>query len=399
MTNDNGEHAPLEGTNRTKRRIPRLDDCPDASVDSQFTPDALDAPDILRAVARMSPLPMVLTDPHQPDDPLVFCNEAFSQLTGYTADELVGRNCRLLQGELTDPVALMALRDAIADRREYQVELWNYRKDGSPFWCSMFVGPVFDRDGRLIHWFGSQIDATARREADEAQARAQRMDTLGSMAAGIAHEFNNLMTVVLANAEPVRGEPVSPRMTERLARIEWAAHAAGRLTQQMLSFSGRHSQPAAVVDLNEALGGFDRLLAQVATSGTRVEMSLGPTPLRAKLDAGQLELALINLVKNASDASPAHSRIVVSTRETDLDEVAAVEVAVSDRGTGMPPEVAVRATEPFFTTKQPGQGTGLGLSMIAGFVQHAGGRLLIETEPGRGTTVRLVFPRAAPQGV
>ena len=364
-------------------------------VGNLLTPDAQDAPDILRAVARMSPLPMVLTDPHQPDDPLVFCNAAFSQLTGYSADEVVGRNCRLLQGELTDPAALVALRDAVAGRRECQVELWNHRKDGSPFWCSMFVGPVYDRDGQLIHWFGSQLDTTARREVDEAKAQALRMDTLGSMAAGVAHEFNNLMTVVLANAEPLKGEPVSPRVAERMARIGWAARAAGRLTRQMLSFSGRHGQAAAVVDLNKVLGAFDRLLAQVATAGARVEMSLSPAPLHAELDVGQLELALINLVKNASDASAPRGLIVVATRETDLDGVAAVEVAVADQGTGMPPEVAARATEPFFTTKEPGRGTGLGLSTVAGFVRHAQGRMLVETAPGQGTTVRLTFPRAA----
>ena len=160
-----------------------------------------DAGDILRAIARMSPLAMVLSDPEQHDAPAVFCNAAFTRLTGYTENEVVGRNMRFLQGPETDDRALDVLRDAIAAGRECQVELWNYRRDGTKFWCSMFVGPVFDGDGRLICWFGSQLDTGARRDLDLANAHAQRMDTLGAMAAGVAHEFNNLMTIVLANAE------------------------------------------------------------------------------------------------------------------------------------------------------------------------------------------------------
>ena len=208
---------------------------------------------VLSAVARMSPLPMVLTDPYAHDSPLIFCNRAFTQLTGYHEEEVLGLNLRFLQGELTDETARATLRTAIAAEEESQVELWNYRKDGSAFWCSMFVGPVLDRDDRLVCWFGSQLDATSRREADEAHAQARRMDTLGSMAAGIAHEFNNLMTVVIGNAEAIRVDPLTSRQAERLDRIDWGARTAGRLTQQMLSFAARSSLHAEPVDLNRVV--------------------------------------------------------------------------------------------------------------------------------------------------
>ncbi len=353
-----------------------------------------DAPDILRAVARMSPLPMVLTDPYAPDGPMIFCNRAFTQLTGYQEEEVRGQNMRFLQGELTDAGARATLRAAIAAGEECQVELWNYRKDGSKFWCSMFVGPVHDRDGRLAYWFGSQLDTTARREVDEARASAKRMDTLGSMAAGIAHEFNNLMTVVIGNAEAVRADPLTPRQGQRLDRIDWAAQSAGRLTQQMLSFAGRSSLHAEAVDLNRIVGDFDRLLSQVASFDRPVEVRLAGMTLPARIDVGQLELSLLNLVRNASDASEAGGRIVVSTSRTESGGRAEVAVAVTDEGSGMPPGIAARAADPFFTTKEHGKGTGLGLSMVTGFVQQSGGRMLIETAEGAGTTVRLLFPEA-----
>ncbi len=353
-----------------------------------------DAADILRAVARMSPLPMVLADPYRPDMPAVFCNAAFTRLTGYAEDEVIGRNLRLLQGPETDDRALDTLRLGIAAQREIQVELWNYRQDGTKFWCSMFVGPVFDGNGRLLFWFGSQLDAGARRELDQAQARAQRMDTLGAMAAGIAHEFNNLMTVVLANAESAGTESLTPRQAERLNRVSWAARTAGRLTQQMLAFAGRQVLQSRLVDLNDVVRGADGLLAQLAPAGVPLDLSLAAVPLPAVIDAAKLEMALINLVRNAADASAPGNPILVQTGPAVLDGAPAVEVAVIDHGTGMPPDVASRATEPFFTTKHPGSGTGLGLSMVSGFAEQSRGAMLVHSEQGRGTTVRLVFPRS-----
>ena len=358
----------------------------------------LGARDLLRAVVSISPLPMVLTDPHEPDFPIIYCNRAFCRLTGYAEEEILGRNCRFLQGPKSDPAGMRLLADAISAQREVQVDLWNYRKDGSLFWNSMFVGPVFDRDDNLLYYFGSQVDATARRQVDEAQAREQRMDTLGSMAAGVAHEVNNLMTVVGGNAERLASSVKDPKQTASINRINWAAHETGKLMQQMLSFAGRQALNAEIVDLNHVLDGLDRLLVQVAASKIRVKINLHNQALPARVDVGQLELALINLVKNASDASPEGTRIIVATsaREEGGENIA--EVSVTDAGSGMPPKVAAQATAPFFTPKAPGKGTGLGLSMVTGFCQQSGGRMIIETREGQGTTIRLVFPQVIQDG-
>ena len=359
-------------------------------------------PDVFHAAVQMSRMPTVLVDPRQPDYPVVFCNQAFCDLTGYGESEVLGRNCRFLQGRLTDPAAVRALREALQARRTVQVELWNYRKDGTPFWNAMFVSPVFDAEGDLLYVLGSQFDATARREAEEARGRALRMDALGTMAAGIAHEFNNLMAVVVGNVEGAAAEPSSPRQAKRLERANRAAHAAGRLTQQMLSFARRQRLEAELVDLNKVVSEFDQVLIQMAGPHVALGLALAAEPVPARVDVGQLELALINLVRNASDASTNGGRLTVATRAlpaggpaNPLGGAGAVAVSVSDAGSGMSPEVASRVAEPFFTTKERGKGTGLGLSMVQGFVQQSGGRMLIETEEGRGTTVHLVFERAS----
>ena len=345
--------------------------------------------DVLRSVIEMSPLPMVLVDPGSLDGPIILANKAFTRLTGYEEAEVLGRNCRLLQGEWTDQSSVKFLRDAVAKGQEAQIGMWNYRKNGTTFWNSMFVGPVRDEHGHIIYWFGSQVDETARREADDAKARSQRMDSLGSMAAGIAHEFNNLMTVALGSLERARKEPLSPRQAEAVERVEWAARAAGRLTQQMLSFAGRQRLAAESLDLNVAVRNMDGLLRQAAAD-VDFDIRLAAETLVARVDAGQRELALLNLVRNATDASPECGTVLVSTRRG--TEAGFVEVAVADDGAGMSADVAARAAEPFFTTKPVGKGTGLGLSMVAGFCRQSGGTMRIESERGHGTVVRLVLP-------
>ena len=350
------------------------------------------AANVLGAVVRMSPLAMVLTDPNAADCPIIFCNRAFVRLTGYEEEEVIGRNCRLLQGPDTDPASVRQLRDVISAGKEAQVDMWNYRKDGSRFWNSMFVGPVHDAAGRLLYYFGSQTDSSSRRAAEEAADRERRMDTLGSMAAGLAHEVNNLMTVVVGNVELLRKTATSGKQAERLGHVEWAANAAGKLTQQMLSFAGRQGLQAEVVDLNDVLRRLDHLLGQVSLSPSGIELALHPAPLLAEVDVGQLELALLNLVRNAADASPPDARITLAAAARQEDGVTTAAISVADRGSGMSPEVAAKARDPFFTTKEHGKGTGLGLSMVAGFCQESGGSMSILTEAGKGTTVSLSFP-------
>ena len=350
--------------------------------------------DIFFAAVQMSRMPMCLTDPHQPDEPIIFCNRAFEQLTGYPHDEILGRNCRFLQGEGTSADALAEIRRALAAGEDVHQELLNYRKDGTSFWNALFISPVNDTDGSLVYHFASQLDVSRRRDAELVLQQSQRMETLGELASSLAHEFNNLMTIVLASLERAGQEPDEAKRATQLGRAGWGARRAARLTDQMLSFARRQFHDNRALDLNEMLRNFDGILEQMAGLQAKVVLELAGGPLLAVLDAGQLELALLNLVRNAADASPPGGSIVVATRRHVRAEDGAplVEIAVADQGTGMAAETARRAIEPFFTTKDLGRGTGLGLSMVNGFAEQSGGRLLIETQPGSGTTMRLVFP-------
>ncbi len=357
---------------------------------------------IFFAAAQMSRMPMCLADPSQPDMPLVFVNEAFLRQTGYAEAEVLGRNCRFLQGPDTDPAALQQLRHAIHAREDTVVELINHKRDGTPFWNALHVSPVFDASGALAYYFASQLDVTRRREAEAALQQSQRMEALGSMASNMAHEFNNLMTVVVGSAQLAIERATDPRQRQQLDRVERAARQAGRLTQQMLSFARRQFHDARETDLNALVSGMNGLLAQLAGPGVAVALDLSSAPVTAMVDAGQMQLALVNLARNAVDAMPDGGTLTVSTRA--LPDGTGAALAVADTGHGMAPDVLRRAAEPFFTTKERGKGAGLGLSMVSGFAQQSGGQVEIDAAPGQGARVTIKLPsrwqagRAAEEG-
>ena len=193
---------------------------------------------------------MCLTDPHGEDNPIIFCNQAFERLSGYPQDEIVGRNCRFLQGEETDAEVVGEIRRALEAGEDVHQELLNYRRDGTPFWSAMFISPVFDTTGRLIYHFASQLDVTRQREAEAVLQQSQRMETLGSMASSLAHEFNNLMTVVLANLERLGEEVANERGRKSVERATWGAQHAVRLTGQMLSFARREFHDSKVLNIH-----------------------------------------------------------------------------------------------------------------------------------------------------
>jgi len=162
--------------------------------------------DIFFAAVEATRMPMIVTDPRQPDNPIVFCNPAFQQMTGCRLTDIRGRNCRFLQGPETDRAVVDDLRQAIDQRREIAVEVLNYRKNGSAFWNALFMSPVFDQAGELVYFFGSQIDVSRRRDAEEALRQAQKMESLGQLTGGIAHDFNNLLQVILGYLDGIKAK-------------------------------------------------------------------------------------------------------------------------------------------------------------------------------------------------
>jgi PAS domain S-box-containing protein len=349
---------------------------------------------IFFAAVEMTRMPMIVTDPRQEDDPIVFANGAFFDLTGYTREDVMGRNCRLLQGPQTDRGTVDEVRKALDEHRSVAVDILNYKKDGTPFWNALFLGPIFDQEGKLLYHFASQMDITERRVTQEAYLQAQKMEAIGQLTAGMAHDFNNLLQVINGNLE------VATVSLERadvaraaLERAQRAAMRAGKLTQQLLTFARKQRLEPKRLNVNNLVVEFSEML--VRTLGEKIDLRL------CMLDPTHLEMALLNVLINARDAMPDGGEVTVGTsivrgedraRAHNLPNGTYITLCVIDKGMGMPPDVLRRATEPFFTTKGPG--TGLGLAMVHGFVQQSQGRLEIDSKPGQGTTVRMIFPTA-----
>ena len=359
------------------------------------------------AAVEMTRMPMILADPRQEDCPIAFTNNAFLDLTGYEKDEVLGRNCRFLQGAGTDPAAVKQLREAVAERRPTALEILNYRRDGSPFWNAIFMGPVFDQAGELIYFFASQLDVSKRRESEHSLRQAQKMEAIGQLTAGLAHDFNNLLQIVNGSLDLMYSRRHDDTAFERHHAAAMAASLRGaKLTQQLLAFARRTRLEPKGVDLSHLVHSFAELLETSVGQKAELHLSLQRRLPQVKVDPSHLEMALLNIVVNARDASPDGGAITVTTKTVHLDSRAVahdlnpgdyVMLSVTDQGIGMPPHIQARAIEPFFTTKGPGRGTGLGLAMAHGFVQQSGGLLEIESGPGRGTTVHMFFPKMVPE--
>ncbi|MDY0978212.1 response regulator [Massilia sp. CFBP9012] len=353
---------------------------------------------IFFAAVEMTRMPMLITDPRQDDNPIVFANGAFTDLTGYREDELLGRNCRLLQGPDTDRTTVAELRRAVDEERAVAVDLLNYKADGTPFWNALFFGPIFDQDGKLLYFFASQMDITERRTNQESWLQAQKMEAIGQLSAGMAHDFNNLLQVINGNLEvAILGTGPQHKAIEPIRRAQRATMQAGKLTQQLLTFARKQRLEPKRMSLNSLVVEFSDMLVRTLGDKIDLRLDLKPGLPASTIDPTYLEMALLNVVLNARDAMPGGGAVTVGTavlgeerrRLLGLSPGNYVCICVQDEGEGMTPEVRRRATEPFFTTKGPG--TGLGLAMVHGFVQQSHGKLDIESEPGRGTMVRMVF--------
>jgi len=271
--------------------------------------------------------------------------------------------------------------------------------------------------GALTAAVQGQREANAAREQAETNLRqAQKMDSLGQMTGGIAHDFNNLLQVVLASLAALKRRAkdgpaaVDPADFDRfLSAATDGAQRAGTLTQRLLAFARRQPLQPKAIDLNKLVANMSEMLRRTLGEATVVETVLSGGLWRVSVDINQTESALLNLAVNARDAMPQGGKLTIETGNAFLDEAYAqahaevaagqyVMLAVSDTGTGMPPEVLAKVFEPFFTTKQMGHGTGLGMSQVYGFVKQSGGHVKIYSEPGEGTTVKLYLPRHLGEG-
>ncbi|HRN52577.1 MAG TPA: ATP-binding protein [Gemmatimonadaceae bacterium] len=255
--------------------------------------------------------------------------------------------------------------------------------------------PVRDEHNDIVG--ASQVvrNVTDRRRQETAEAETRRLEALGRLAGGVAHDFNNLMTAVVGYAGILaQSLPAHDQRQADLAEIEKAATRAGELTQQLLAFARRRVVAPKVVDVGELVGGFMRLIAPLLGSGVRLNVRIGSDLPDVRIDPAQFEQVLMNLAVNARDAMPDGGDLGVDVVRTRYRESIGVRISVRDTGTGMSPEVVERIWEPFYTTKPQGKGTGLGLATVHGIVHQAGGEITLESTLGVGTTFHVILPAA-----
>jgi signal transduction histidine kinase/DNA-binding response OmpR family regulator len=246
-----------------------------------------------------------------------------------------------------------------------------------------------DGEGQIL---GTLLDVTERRHLEEQLTQARKMEAVGQLTGGVAHDFNNLLTVVLGNADILlRRVEEQPNIIKHLAAIRAAADKGQTLTRQLLAFSRRQQLNPSVVDLNGLIRNFTPLMKQAVGEGVEIELELSAEPLHAMVDPTHLETALLNLAVNARDAMDNTGVLVISAAQADGHDALAA-IRVSDTGSGISAEIAGRIFEPFYTTKDVGRGSGLGLSQVYGFVAQSGGRVDVSSTPGEGATFTLMLP-------
>lgn len=352
------------------------------------------------------PQGIVITDVTAPEYPIVYASPGFERLTGYTAAEVLGRNCRFLSGKDTDPTVSAELSEAIRSERSITCELLNYRKDGTSFWNQMTITPVRDENGKLVHFVGIQTDVSARRHLEDQLRQSQKMEAIGQLAGGIAHDFNNLLTIINGYCDLLLMRlPEADQTRDKIGVIRHAGEQAASLTKQLLAFSRRSLLEPRIINLNNVVREVERLLRRLIGADIILTVKLEQPLAHIKADEVQIQQALMNLALNARDAMPEGGHLTFETKRTVLDHEQPtntrtlpageyVELSITDTGVGMTKEVQQHIFEPFFTTKPTGKGTGLGLAVVYGAVEHCKGAVVVTSEPGNGSTFSLFLPAA-----
>ena len=277
--------------------------------------------------------------------------------------------------------------------------------EGATEWYLVHRIPILDESGSVTTIATIERDITERKLLEMRLRQADKMQALGTLAGGIAHDFNNLLMAVLGSLDlAARRAPDDPRLNRLLQNATYAAERGASLTQRLLSFSRQRDLSLRSVNVNEVINDMNDLLLRTLGGVVRIDKKLSSNVWSAIVDPDQLELAILNLCINARDAMPEGGVISLSTRNTSVEENAIAElpagdyvvVAVADEGGGIPAEILNRVVEPFFTTKEVGKGTGLGLPMVYGLAQQSGGTVTIESTVGAGTIVELYLARTGP---
>jgi two-component system cell cycle sensor histidine kinase/response regulator CckA len=339
------------------------------------------------------------------DGSITWVNPAFSRITGFSTKEATGRKPSILRSGKHDDLFYDEMWKTILAGHVWDGELTNMRKDGQLYLEAQTITPVRDARGEISHFVAVKRDVSQRRRFEEELRQSQKMEAVGRLAGGVAHDFNNILGVIMGYGEIVqRRMAAADPLRGKVAEILKAAASAADLTRQLLAFSRKQILQPRVLDLNLVVADMDKMLRRLIGEDIELKTSLREPLGSVRADPGQIEQVLMNLVVNARDAMPGAGSLLIETAAVDLDSSSLtmhpgahpgphVMLAVSDTGEGMDKETASRIFEPFFTTKALGKGTGLGLSTVYGIVEQSGGHVDVYSEKGLGTTFKVYLPR------
>jgi two-component system, cell cycle sensor histidine kinase and response regulator CckA len=358
---------------------------------------------LLQSTALAAANGILITD-HQGQ--IVWANPAFIKLTGYRAEEIMGKNLRILKSGRHSEAFYRDFWDTILSGHTWRGEFTNRRKDGTLCVIEQAVAPVRQSDGRITHFISITEDETERKRLEEDLRRAQKMEAVGQLAAGFAHEFNNVLTVIRCNTELLltRKEHLTPAESESLLqRMVSASDRAADLTRELVAFSRQQVLQCQPLDLNETVKAAVKVLRRNTNPNIRWQCDYAPDLPSVTADARMIQQVIKNLVSNAIDAMPGGGGLTLRTEEARFDDVNPgshpearpgqfVCLSISDNGCGILPENLPRVFDPFFTTKEVGRGTGLGLAVVYGIIKQHQGWIEVTSETGEGATFRVFLP-------
>ncbi|MDX1573330.1 MAG: PAS domain S-box protein [Methylophaga sp.] len=358
------------------------------------------------AIAQLNDI-VIITEAEPIDEPgprIVFVNDAFERLTGYSREEAIGHSPRFLQGPKTQRSELQRIRQALLSKQPVRAEITNYCKDNRETEIELNIVPISTDGHQFSHFVSIQRDVSGEKALQKQLQLAQRMEAIGQLTGGIAHDFNNLLTVITGNNDILQDAlQDQPKLLSLSNLIGHAAERGAGLTRNLLAFARRQPLSPNNVDMNQLIEQLQELLRSSLGQKCQLHLALADGLWPVMIDTVQLESSLLNLAINARDAMASGGQLTISTEnitgqtfddDTELSGSDWVKVSICDSGSGIADDMLDKIFEPFFTTKSSGKGSGLGLSMVFGFIKQSGGHIRVHSAIDKGTCFNLFIPRA-----
>ncbi len=345
----------------------------------------------LFSATHQSPISIVITDTN---GTIEYINPKFCDISGYRPEELIGRNPRVLKSGYTTRSEYQKIYETLNNGEVWQGTFRNVKKDGSFYWESATISPIFGANGEITNYLGLKEDITEKIALQAQLEHSQKMEAMGRLAGSISHDFNNILTVIMGTAQLLQHDMVDDVTKESLDEIVKASNRAASLTRQLLAFSKKQVLKPKLLDLNSVLIEMENMIRRILPENIQLQIGLNNQPITIKVDKVQLEQVILNLVINAKEAMLSGGKLTISTYVSSkhignqLNYFGCLSIA--DTGVGMDEETKQRLFEPFFTTKQ--KGTGLGLATVYGIISQSKGEIEVDTDVGNGSIFKINFP-------